>query len=404
MTRRFASLILWSFLLGSPLVAQVAVKALTVDGRTRLGRFGGLDAQGTGVVLGAGSRETIPLEELVSLSFPNRPLGPKASSVRLELLSGEVMVGILERGDSLDSLRVAVAGAGVLQLQLDEIRRLVIPANLRPGLSLPPLTPGGDALYVAAGNRLDRIPGEVVRVEAGQVVWAGSDGDETRYNFVKDSVVALDLEPLDPPAQPEGLIAVVQLRRGSILHGALASVGNSHLGIRRGNTPIPLDPTQLMRVDIRGGSFAFLSDIDPSAVIEIPFLEGGYPAGLCRNRGFGQESHLVVGEERFDRGLGLTARTKAQWALDGQFLRFFAWVGVDAQAARESLNGSARLLIRVDGKTVFQSGLMKAGEAPRRVDVDLAGAKLLEVEVLRGKSWTVGARVALGNALLLGKR
>ncbi len=45
--------------------------------------------------------------------------------------------------------------------------------------------------------------------------------------------------------------------------------------------------------------------------------------------------------------------------------------------ARRATPGSADFRVIADGKTLFKSGVMKPGVAPKTVDVDLRGAKLL---------------------------
>ena len=84
---------------------------------------------------------------------------------------------------------------------------------------------------------------------------------------------------------------------------------------------------------------------------------------------------LIIGGRKFDRGLGTHAESRIWIDLQGGAEQFVAWVGVDDNAGA----GKGTVVFKVlgDGKTLFQSPVMKAGDAPRPVDVSLQGVKLL---------------------------
>lgn len=84
---------------------------------------------------------------------------------------------------------------------------------------------------------------------------------------------------------------------------------------------------------------------------------------------------LSIGGRKFDRGLGTHADSRMWIDLQGGAERFVAWVGVDDNAGQ----GKGTVIFRVigDGKTLYRSPVMKAGDAPRPVDVSLHGVKLL---------------------------
>ena len=62
------------------------------------------------------------------------------------------------------------------------------------------------------------------------------------------------------------------------------------------------------------------------------------------------------------------------YRLNGTEKQFTAWVGVDTSAGPM---GQSQAMILIDGKTVYDSGPMKAGEPPRRIQLNLNQAKLL---------------------------
>ncbi|HTR43746.1 MAG TPA: NPCBM/NEW2 domain-containing protein [Pseudomonadales bacterium] len=91
---------------------------------------------------------------------------------------------------------------------------------------------------------------------------------------------------------------------------------------------------------------------------------------------------LSIGGRKFDTGLGTHATSYLHIQLNGNGKKFTAWVGVDDEEA-----GQPSLIIfsvMGDGKTLWQSGIMKSGDTPKQVDVDLTGVKELLLLVKNG--------------------
>jgi alpha-galactosidase len=88
-----------------------------------------------------------------------------------------------------------------------------------------------------------------------------------------------------------------------------------------------------------------------------------------------QEQPLRIGGRQFEKGVGTHANSVLHVDLKGSCRRFSAYVGVDDEV--QGNIGSVRFRIYADGKLLFNSGIVKAGEAPRQVDVDLTGRKTM---------------------------
>lgn len=89
---------------------------------------------------------------------------------------------------------------------------------------------------------------------------------------------------------------------------------------------------------------------------------------------------LRLGAATFERGIGTHAESTWSLRLDGKAVRFSSLVGVDAEAPQ----GTVRFLIQADGKTVADSGVMTAKDAPKTLSVPLAGVKSLRLVVEDG--------------------
>ena len=92
-----------------------------------------------------------------------------------------------------------------------------------------------------------------------------------------------------------------------------------------------------------------------------------------------QSKPLRIGGTSFDRGVGTHTHSVMHVNLKRSCQKFTASVGVDDEVA--SGRGSVCFRIYADGKLLFDSGTMKAGDAPKPVEVDLTHRKKMILEV-----------------------
>ena len=84
---------------------------------------------------------------------------------------------------------------------------------------------------------------------------------------------------------------------------------------------------------------------------------------------------LSIGGKKFERGLGTHVDSLVRVQLKGGSERFYAYVGVDDAAGNDQAKVSFRVM--GDGKVLFRVYNLKLGEAPRKIDVDVKGVKML---------------------------
>ena len=88
---------------------------------------------------------------------------------------------------------------------------------------------------------------------------------------------------------------------------------------------------------------------------------------------------LSIGGETFEHGLGTHANSTLYISLNGAAKSFSASVGVDGEITNPS--ASVNFIVLGDGKLLWLSGVMRAGEAVKRFDVKLCGIKTLALKV-----------------------
>ena len=87
---------------------------------------------------------------------------------------------------------------------------------------------------------------------------------------------------------------------------------------------------------------------------------------------------LSIGGRKFDHGFGTHADSKLTLDFDGGAGTFSAFVGVDDEVKEK---GTVRFSIVGDKKTLWESGVMKGGDAAKEVKVALDGIKRLSLVV-----------------------
>jgi hypothetical protein len=102
---------------------------------------------------------------------------------------------------------------------------------------------------------------------------------------------------------------------------------------------------------------------------------------LQRNRSVWEKEMIVAGR-KFAHGLGTHANSRIAYELSGgRFKSFHCLVGRDEHA----MDGQIMFQVWVDGKKRFDSGPMSKSTPAKPVEVDLAGAAVLELRTLTGE-------------------
>jgi alpha-galactosidase len=120
------------------------------------------------------------------------------------------------------------------------------------------------------------------------------------------------------------------------------------------------------------GSTVWLDDLDLSKTVQ----------GWAQPQKNESVDHhpLTIGGKHFERGLGTHAESLLYIDLKGGAKRFTASVGID-----DDVNGntesSVQFSVLGDGEVLWKGEVMKAGQAPEAVDVNLSGVKILLLKV-----------------------
>ncbi|MBU4643141.1 NPCBM/NEW2 domain-containing protein [Bacillus toyonensis] len=91
---------------------------------------------------------------------------------------------------------------------------------------------------------------------------------------------------------------------------------------------------------------------------------------------------LSLNNVKYFKGLGAHSNGEIQYDLNGQYDRFISVIGVDDTVGYQQ--GSVIFQVFADGIKVYDSGIMKAGDSSKKVDISIQGAFGLKLVVLDG--------------------
>lgn len=300
--------------------------------------------------------------------------GPLVLLPDRDKLRGEA-VATLTQGLAVQSASIGVVNlplaqwAGFLSLPPESpVAFLRTIEQLRRGSDTP-----GDLVLLANG---DRLQGTVIELDADNLKMQPT-GSAKPITLLRKGIqgVAIDASTLEYPPL-KGIGWKVLLTDGSRISASSLSFDPAdpeaglNLTTRWGSEwRVPLNKLAGLRV-IHPGMIE-LDTVKPAAIQTVDYVGPTESPRFGANIGGGP---LKLGTRTFDQGIGTQSRTLIAYRLDGSKKTFTAWVGLENAAGPK---GQARAVVLLDGKPVYDSGPLKAGEMPRRVQVELGTAKLL---------------------------
>lgn len=208
------------------------------------------------------------------------------------------------------------------------------------------------------------------------------ESDAGKVDVGADKVAAIIFNPtLVHKSRASGPRTLLGFADGSRLTAIelIADAAGARLKLA-GGAELKAATDQIAALQPLGGKVVYLSDLKPISYRHVPYLQLEWPFHADRNV---LGSRLRAGGRMFAKGLGMHSPSRITYDLDRPYRRFEAELAIDEEAADR---GSVvfRVLIDDGGGAWTErakSEVIRGGQSPVPISVDLAGAKRLSLLV-----------------------
>ncbi|MEZ6128227.1 MAG: NPCBM/NEW2 domain-containing protein [Planctomycetaceae bacterium] len=405
-------------------LALMDVRVSLLDGQAIEGTLQQLNADSV-VVAVDGTDQSLPVEDVVELKFPH-PDKLEAEPLQM-ILRDASEIPITEATATSETVTAKSVVLGDLNVRRPAVRAI----RLQPlkdewqpqWTAFLERSNDKDLLIVAKrdGSGLDFLAGVVGSVGAEEVPFL-LDGDEIPVPRSRVFGVVFAVSKEADTDRSVGL--ALQLTSGATLKARSVTLAGEQFEFETawGQT-LSLRSERLSGIDFSSGRLHYLSDLEPLSEryfgLDPPGREWGplFEADLATRTGLSSQWRmsrdrfpnngrppLTLRNTVYRKGLCIFPKAAIEYALDGQYSRLTAIVGVDDDVAYNQQKGqpptAVELRIEADGEEVFRR-LVKAPEAPFPLDVPLAGVTTLTILVDFGDGESTCDYLDLADAKLI---
>ncbi|HPD29555.1 MAG TPA: NPCBM/NEW2 domain-containing protein [Phycisphaerae bacterium] len=365
------------------------VQALMLDGQVFEGQWAGPGQEGEIRLQTGGAARTVRIDELLSLRWQTAHTAAASQSQPLPLV-------IHLRDGGRISARVLGSDSGGLELETKWTKSLIVPLSLMAAMcscgdqrhdlsaafeqTLADKKPDEDQLLVVRNNRVTTLKGTLESL--------GADGGSFRWRdrsvpFAAQEAFAVVMatgQSTPPLAQ-----ALCSLRDGCTWAGQIVGIEADLLRLRLSmGTVLSLPIEQMSEIRFRSDRVLFLSDLTPAKYEFEPFGATRWPYRV--NRAVSNQP-MRIGEQSFDRGIGVHSRSVLTYDVPEGFVRLAAMIGID-----EAVGDRGNVIFRVlaDGKEVFNSGPVTGRDAARPLLATIENARQIQLIVEFGDDIDIG--------------
>lgn len=181
-----------------------------------------------------------------------------------------------------------------------------------------------------------------------------------------------------PPFEPESdswITSRLTLSDGSLISGNLAALADGQLDMELGEgMRIYLAWNQVRRLTIESDLLHYLSDLEPTQAETQAIY--AFPRTWKRDLNV-RGNAIRLGQDRFEKGLGVASGTTLTFANDARYTLFTATIGIDAQRAPA---GDCAFVIRAGKEELFRERL-GSGDPAKFIKLEVEDVQSLTLTV-----------------------
>lgn len=333
----------------------------------------------------AGQSKSLPASDVVVWGALAEP----AAGPRLILADGGVLVADVKDADR-ERITVDSRLFGELQIPLEQLVGIVFqsPSGSRRveqiASSVRSAEGNADRLYLDNG---DELSGKLRTLQmrgtgGGTLQWESEVGD---IDIAADRIVAIAFNPrLVARPHATGMQAMVGFRDGSCLRAdslALTSADGDHgtawISLP-GNLTWQTAAKEIVLLQPLGERVRYLSDLTPVGYRQLSFLDTADIQWELGRDVCVSGRQLRTGGQRYLKGLGMHSAARVTYEIEPGDRRFEAAIALDDEAG---LRGSVVFRVYVDSEQKYASPVVRGGEPPIGIAVDVRGGQKLNLIV-----------------------
>lgn len=359
------------------------------------GKFVGTAEDASYLFLVADQTRSIGTRELIRWSAPsiNKRRGELVLVDGSRLVLADAWAGQHSWSVAGDTITATTYLLGKLKLQRSQVQAIVLRAprsQPRRTRFLDDLISGKDESAEIRMINGDRLQGEIMGLDENKsgkreirlLINASSDS----LALSEDQVTAITFGNTSATGRQKEKI-VIGLRDGTALVATslVADTGRLQVRLAGGVELAGADVRDVVYLRSLSAACVYLSDLEASDYQHVPYLD--IPWGYRRDRNV-LRGRLQAAGRSWDKGIGMHTASRLSYDLEdtaiaGKYRRFLAEIAVDDAAEDDAAAGSGSVVFRVylkqDGEwqSAFSSPVVRGGDAPLSVMVELGGAEEL---------------------------
>jgi hypothetical protein len=348
------------------------------------------------VVLRSGERVTTPLAQVLQIDYNPAGKPSNDASVDVELTDGSLLHCAKFNVKGKEITLALLAGQEV-RLPLAAISNILVDANVEKYRTewsarladRKAKKKRRDVLAVRKDEVLNPLDGTLGDGDDQGETIAFSIGSGKTRPVPLSGIAGLIFERgIDPNAAPV-VCRVIDASGDRIEASTVTSSPTGLVVTTPAGAKIELTPQLVQRLDYSGGKLTWLSDMEPTQVVE-SFLDNN-PFHYKRDRNL-EDGPIRMDNATYARGLALHATTELEYDLKGDYREFKAVVGIDDLVG--GLPGQTLLRIEGDGKLLKELTLDRRDKVRHReLTLNVKDVQKLRIRVAPGGE---GFRLDLG--------
>jgi len=371
------------------------IEVIDLDNNTFYSREIKIGSKGECELITKTTSSQMNIKEILSINFP-------ASEIKNDglwefaLSSSDIICGVISESIN-DGVKVYSRVLGPLDLSFKNMASMKSPVfNLQKKAAVSE----EDDIQFLSGD-VDK--GIIISIDSESLKIKSSVFKQEKTYTLKTIGVITFAQISAPPKPSEGVLGVIIGTDGTRLSGIIKKAGSGTVYLKSVyGADFSIKQENISRIYFRSNRVTYLSDISPLSAKEYPTVYDPnhvfFPWKYRNDRNVLNTDLIKMKGKRFYKGLGVHANCELVYPLGDGYRRFIALAGIDDSAGPKA---SVQFAVYLDNKKVYESKVLKWGDNPVVVYVNIEKGKELKLILNDGGDMHILDRAAWADARLI---